>query len=223
MHAARLERRLALASLVLVLVVIAASAAIRQSSGHLGSLMPLVRGVHRVSASLATLLILAAGWLAWRAGRRALAAAILTLTALLSVLGAATGISPPPAAAAGNLLGGLLLAALFACLLGRPGKSPLLILLALQVLLGAWLALFAETIWTWAFFAHAVLGIALAAAAAWFSLKLEAPAERLLGLGLALTVPAAGFAAALFELPLAHAVAAALFVVAAAWHRARFA
>jgi heme A synthase len=223
-------RALAAASLALVLVVLAASALLRQSSAELGSLLPVVRGVHRVSASLAALLILAVGWLAWRSGQRGLAAAIVAVTAGLSILGAATGISPPPAAGAGNLLGGLLLAGLLAFLLGRPGKSNntyLLVLVALQVCLGAWIAVFAEELWTWVLFAHAVLGIALAAAAAWFSLKLEAPGERLLGLGLALAVPAAGFAAALFELPLAatlaHAIATALFVAAAAWFHARFA
>ncbi|HEX6267681.1 MAG TPA: hypothetical protein VFZ81_12385, partial [Burkholderiales bacterium] len=112
------ERLLAGAGLALVLVVIAASAAIRLSGQDLGSILPVVRGIHRVSASVAALLIVAAAWLAWRGGRRRLAAAILLVTAGLSVLGAATGISPPPWAQAGNLLGGLLLAALLAWLLG---------------------------------------------------------------------------------------------------------
>jgi hypothetical protein len=110
----RALRALAAGSLALVLVVIVASAAIRLSEQDLGAWMPLVRGTHRASASLATLLILAVSWLAWRAGRRALAAGILVLTVALSILGAATGISPPPAAQAGNLLGGLALAALLA-------------------------------------------------------------------------------------------------------------
>ena len=96
MHARSLERVLAAASLLLVLVVIIASAAIRLASQDLGSWLPVVRATHRFSASLATLLILAVAIMAWRGERRALAAAIVLVTAFLSVLGAATGIGPPP-------------------------------------------------------------------------------------------------------------------------------
>ena len=217
-------RRLTAASLALVLVVLVASAAIRLSSQELGSLMPAVRGVHRVSASLATLLIAAAGWLAWRSGRRALAGAIVSLTVALSVLGAATGTTPAPAAQAGNLLGGLALAALLAWLwAGKTAVSARMLcaigLLALQVLLGTWLSIFAEELWSWPLLAHATLGLALAAALFWTaSLPLVL---------LALAVAAAGMAAVLFGAPfaasLAHAVAVALLVAAAARLRSRFA
>jgi len=206
-----------------VLVVLAASALIRLSDQQLGSLMPAVRGVHRVSASVATLLILAAGWLAWRAGRRALALSLVLLTIGLSVLGALTGTSPPPAAQAGNLLGGLALAALLASLLSSAGISRTgrigTVLLAMQVLLGAWLSIFAEELWSWPLLAHATLGLALAAALLWTrSVPLV-----LLGIAAA----AAGMAAVLFGAPLAaslaHAVAVALLVAAAALLRARIA
>jgi heme A synthase len=219
------ERLLAGASLALVLVVIAASAAIRLSAQDLGSALPVVRGIHRVSASVATLLIVAAAWLAWRGGRRRLAAAILLVTAGLSVLGAATGISPPPWAQAGNLLGGLLLAALLAWLLGGaqlPHKL-LWIAIALQACLGAWIAVFADELWTPVLAGHALLGASLAAAAAWFAVK----QGRLPTLLLAIAVLASGAASALFGLPLgatlAHSASVALLISAAAYGHARLA
>jgi hypothetical protein len=217
-------RRLTAASLALVLVVIVASALIRLSDRQLENLLPAVRGVHRVSASAATLLIFAAAWLAWRAGRRALALSIVLLTIGLSVLGALTGISPPPLAQAGNLLGGLALAALLAWLLPSPekpssGSAIVLLLLSLQVALGAWLSIFAEELWSWPLLAHATLGLALAAALAW--------TRRLPLVLLGMAVAAAGMAAVLFGAPLAaslaHAVAVALLVAAAARLRGRFA
>jgi hypothetical protein len=223
----RALRRLAAAGLVLVLVVVAASAAIRLSGQDLGAAMPLVRGAHRVSASVATLLVLAAGWLAWRAGRRALALAVVTLTIGLSVLGAATGTSPPPAAQAGNLLGGLALAALLAWLLreDKPTRLAwiLVALVCLQVLLGAWLSIFAEELWSVPLLAHATLGFALAGAAVFFSLH----RGRFFIVILSLAVPAAGIASALLGQPLAasfaHATAAALLVAALAHAHGRFA
>lgn len=181
-----------------------------------------MRATHRVAATVATPLLLFAAWLAWRGGRRALGGAIALLTVGLSVLGAATGTSPPSVAQAGNLLGGLALAALLARLFSqeRPGRM-LLALLAVQVVLGAWLSIFAEELWSVALLAHATLGLALAGAAAWFSL-LQRKFPIML---VALAVPAAGLAAALLGTPLAaslaHAAAAALFVVALA--RTRFA
>lgn len=225
-------RRLSLlgvAALVLVLVVLVASGLIRLGGDALqDEFLAFTRGVHRVSASIATLLVLAIGWLAWRAGRRGLAAALVALTAALSILGAATGVSPPPAAAAGNLLGGLALAGLLAWLLGRlerRGGTPLahavLGLAALQVALGAWISIFAGGPWTVALIAHATLGLALGAAAAWSALR----ARSLALLALAFVVPLAGFAAALLGRPLAaslaHAAAAALLVCALAYAHAR--
>jgi hypothetical protein len=217
----RALRALAAGSLALVLVVIVASAAIRLSEQDLGAWMPLVRGTHRASASLATLLILAVSWLAWRAGRRALAAGILVLTVALSILGAATGISPPRAAQAGNLLGGLALAALLARLAfpvsGMWGA--ILVVLSLQACLGAWLSIFADDLWSWTLLVHALLGIALAAMLVWTALRRPQPGERLALMLVALVAPAAGAAAALLGAPaaatVAHAVAVAALVIAA--------
>jgi hypothetical protein len=217
---ARSLRALAAGSLALVLVVIVASAAIRLAQQDLGAWLPLVRGMHRASASLATVLILAATWLAWRAGRRALAAGILGLTIALSILGAATGISPPPAAQAGNLLGGLALAALLARL-AFPASGPwraILLLLGVQLSLGAWLAIFADELWSWPLLLHGVLGVGLSAAVAVIALRMRSLRERLVLVTLAVAVPAAGAAAVLFGVPLAaaltHAVAVACLVVA---------
>lgn len=216
-----LERLPAAAGLALVLAVIVASAAIRLSGQDLGSALGLVRGIHRVSASLATLLILAASVLAWRGGRRALAAILVLVTAALSVLGAATGIAPPPWAQAGNLLGGLLLAFLLAVLLARkpPPHAVIWLAVALQACLGAWIAIYAEELWTPVTLLHVFLGAGLAAAAAWFGVRKGALVLALL----AIAVPASGGAAALFGLPLgamiAHSASVALLICAAAfWH-----
>jgi heme A synthase len=219
------ERLLAAASLALVLVVIVASAAIRLSGQDLGSYLPAVRGIHRVSASLATLLILTAGVLAWRGGRRGLAAALVAATAGLSVLGAATGIAPPPWAQAGNLLGGLLLAALLAWLLGKQDDPDriLWIVLAAQAGLGAWIAIYAEELWTPVTLLHVFLGMSLAAAIGWFAVRKGA----VLLILLAFAVPASGAAAALLGLPLgamiAHSASVALLICAAAYAHARLA
>jgi len=225
MRARSPERLLAGASLALVLVVIAASAAIRLSAQDLGGWLPAVRGTHRVSASLATLLIAAAAFFAWRAGRQPLAAALVALTAGLSVLGAATGIAPPPWAQAGNLLGGLLLAALLAWLLAGPeGRlHPVWLFVVVQAALGAWIAIFAEDLWTPVMLIHALLGASLGAGAAW----LAARKGMLPLLLLAIAVLASGAASALFGLPLgatlAHAVSVALLICAVAHAHARLA
>jgi len=219
-------RKLTAASLALVLVVVLASAAIRLFNQDLGALLPVVRGVHRVSASAAALAILAVGWLAWRGGRRPLAAAVVLLMIGLSVLGAATGTTPPPAAQAGNLLGGLALAGMLAWLLSpQPSSKTMQIfiaLLALQALLGAWLAIFAEELWSLPLIAHATLGLALAGGIVWLS-----SCRRILLAVLAIAVPVTGIAAALLGQPLAaslaHAAAAALLIAAAAWAHGRFA
>jgi hypothetical protein len=221
----RARRALAAAGLALVLVVVAASAAIRLSGQDLGAWMTLVRGTHRASASIATVLIVSAAFLGWRAGRRSLAAALVALTAGLSVLGAATGIAPPPAAQAANLLGGLALAALLARFCEENASSRkgdwLFALLAFQACLGTWLSIFADELWSWPLLAHAMLGVALATAAVWLATRIDHPGLRLALAVLAVAVPAAGVAAALlapaFAPSLAHAAAAALFVAALAW------
>jgi hypothetical protein len=219
------------AGLILVLVVIVFSVAIRLGEeGASAGLMRVLRGVHRVSASAEVLAAIALVWLAWR---RSLLVAALTI--FLSVLGILAGQKPPPLAALGNLLGGLALAAAFAWVLGRThghahqARDRLAYtaaaLFAVQCAIGAWLSLFAEEIWSWALLAHALLGLALAAGAAWLALRLARPAQRFALLAAALAAPAAGAASALFGQPIAasiaHAAAAALLVAAAAYAHAR--
>jgi hypothetical protein len=238
MSAPRAEaRRLAAAcaaALVLVLVVIVVSAAIRLGAELFSaSEMKALRGVHRSAASLEVLALLAVAWLAWRI-RTGLGAVVVAglLTVILAILGILAGHKPPPAAAFGNLTLGLALAASFAWLLGslwrkQSANLPAALLVAVQALLGGWIAIFSETLWTWAFAVHAVLGIALAAGALWLASRLQRAAARFALALLALAVPVAGFASALFELPLAatlaHAAAGALFVCAAAYGHARIA
>jgi hypothetical protein len=225
---ARSRVALTAASLGLVMLVLFASAVIRLAGEELGGTLAVVRGVHRVAASAAALAILAAGWLAWRAGARAMGAGLVGLMLGLSALGAATGISPPPAAAAGNLLGGLLLAALLAWCLGRErrrGGAPLMhavaALAGLQAALGAWCSIVETQTWTFALIGHATLGLALAGVLAW---QAERARERAV-LALALAAPLAGLVSGLLDAPagpaLAHAMAAALLVVAAAYAHAR--
>ncbi len=230
-------RRLAAAcaaGLALVLAVIVVSAAIRLGAeSFTASEMKLLRGVHRSAASLEVLALLAVAWLAWRTRTGVGAAAVAaSLTVILAILGIVAGQKPPPAAAFGNLTLGLALAASFAWLLGslwrkQSANLPAALLVAAQALLGGWIAIFSETLWTWAFALHAVLGISLAAGAVWLASRLQRAAARFALAVLALAVAVAGFASALFELPLAatlaHAAAGALFVSAAAYGHARIA
>jgi len=222
------RRALTATSLALVLVVVFASAVIRLLGEDLGGALLVVRGVHRVAASAAALAILAAGWYGWHEGRRAMAVIVVALMLALSVLGAAAGTEPPPLAAAGNLLGGLALAALLAWQLGRErrrGGVPLLHLLAalvaLQVLAGAWNTIFEEETWTLVLVGHGTLGFAISAYLAGRALG----ARDWVLMAIAAAVPLAGFASALLGAPvlaaLAHAAAAALLVVAAAWAHGR--
>ncbi|HEX9182631.1 MAG TPA: hypothetical protein VF876_05160, partial [Burkholderiales bacterium] len=139
--------------------------------------------------------------------------------------------------ALGNLLGGLALAAAFAWVLGRThGVVPhdkarlghvVAAVFVVQCALGAWLSLFAEELWSLALLAHALLGLVIAAGAAWLALRLAHAPRRFALLGLALAAPAAGAASALFGQPvaasIAHAAAAALLVSAAAYVHARLA
>lgn len=215
-------------SLALVLAVLLASAVIRLAGDEIGAALAAVRAVHRIAASAAALTIVAAGWLLWRARRRALAAGTVLLMLALSALGAATGMRPPPLAAAGNLLGGLALAALLAWLLGRErrvGGAPLMhavaALAALQAALGAWCSIFETETWTFALLGHATLGLLVAGLLAW-----QAERARAWGvLAAALAAPLAGLVAALLDAPagaaVAHAASAALLVAAAAYAHAR--
>jgi len=96
-----------------------------------------------------------------------------------------------------------------------------------QCLLGAWISIFAVELWTLPLFLHAIVGTAIACGAAWIGLRCEQALPRFALLGLALAVPAAGFASALFGQPLgatlAHAGMVALLVAAAGHAHARLA
>jgi heme A synthase len=226
----------AAAGLGCVLLVLFVSAAIRLGAEVFTvSEMKILRGVHRTAASLEVVAMVAAAWLAWRMrANQPVIALAAALTVALSVLGILAGQQPPPLAAYGNLTLGLALAASFAWLLGRTSDAKAnrvahlaAAVIIVQVLLGAWIAIYSETLWSWALVVHALLGLALAAGAMWLAARIERAAARFALAGLALAVPAAGFASALFDLPLgatlAHAAAAALFVSAAAYGHARIA
>jgi hypothetical protein len=226
------EARPAAAGLVLVLVVVLASAAIRLNATGIEPLLgasglAALRGVHRTAASLE---VLAALWLAWVAWREA--GLILVLTVLLSLLGIVAGRTPTPLQSLGNLLGGLALAAAFARVLGKgkwgltPGLTPflLLALFALQALIGGRLSIVSRVELP-ALPAHALLGLGLAALCGWLAL---ARTGGTLGRGLfllALAAPITGFTA--LEHPysalpaLVHAAAVAFFIVTAAFALSR--
>lgn len=217
------RRSVALAAglgLALMVAVIAAAAGIRLETG-----IPGLRLVHRVSASLEVLVVL---WLAWLAWRRPAVQLAIALTALLSVVGIVGGQSPPPAIAATNLLGGLALAALFAWMLGKSGKSGsdpgrenrgltpiflIFLLLAVQLGLGAWLSIVERS--GAALPAHGLLAVALTALLVW------AARTGSVLLVVALAAPLAGFTALHYEYSaaaaLVHAAAAALLVAASAY------
>jgi cytochrome c oxidase assembly protein subunit 15 len=107
-----------------------------------------VRAVHRLAASGAAILALAALVFAWRArgASRAptMAAGVLVLAAfLLSVLGVVTGRSLAPAVALANVLGGMTMLALFAYVMFggwatamRPLAMIAIAMLAAQIALG---------------------------------------------------------------------------------------
>lgn len=237
-------RTVAAAGLALVFAVVLLSSAIRLgqvAAPPLGEgMLLMLRALHRAAASLE---VLAAAWLAWiawrvRAEHSALALGVAlaaALTVALSVLGIVAGRTPAPAAAAGNLLGGLALAAVFAWILGvlrQPaGRAAdyvvagVAVLLAVQCLLGARLAVFPAGAASPALPAHAMLGILLACGAAWFARGIGRARRRATGFALALLVPLAGFTALHFEhsaaAAFAHAIVAALLIVAAAYTRIR--
>lgn len=240
------ERGLRLAAglgLGLLLAVVVAAAGIRLGTGT-GAL----RVVHRAAASLEVIVVLWLGWMAWRA--RATRPAVfrasllaIGLTALLSVIGIATGQNPPAAWAAANLLGGLALAAVFAWLLGRLragkmgtdpifrrsaqpagkwGLSPFFligVLLAVQLFLGARLSIVDR--FAAALPVHGLLALALSALLAWVALARVRSAAGKLLFALALAAPIAGFTSLHYDhsaaAALAHAAAAALLLASAAY------
>jgi len=223
--------------LVLVLVVVLASAGIRLGAEAFPpEAIRVLRGAHRTAASLEALVVLLLLWTAWRSR---LVLAIAGLTLLLAVVGVLAGRNPPAGAALLNVLGGLSLAACFSMLLkvtargqgAQPGNdlqgnavlTPIhfFALLALQVLLGAIGSVVVKEVVSFAVLVHALLGTALAVVIARAALRRGEPLLRSGLLVLALLAPATGFGAALFGLPaggaLAHAASVALLVSAAAF------
>ena len=202
--------------LALTLAVVIAAAGIRLDTGIAG-----LRIIHRVAASLEVAAVL---WLAWIARRQPAALAALALTAILSAVGIIGGQQPAPAIAAINLLGGLALLALFAWILGRaaPGTfsgkrflAPFAGVVAVQVALGAWLAIVGR--YGAVLPAHAMLALVLAMGLGWAGGKALGAA--------ASAVVLAGFTALHYEYSataaLVHAAAAALLVVSSAYSLAR--
>lgn len=237
-------QNVAAAGLALVFAVVLLSAAIRLGQAATpplgeGTLL-ILRALHRAAASLEVVAAAWLGWFAWRvrAERPALARGVglaVAITVALSVLGIVAGRTPVPAAAAGNLLGGLALVAVFAWILGFLRRSAGRaaghvagaggMLLAIQCLLGARLAVFPAAAASPALPAHAMLGILLACGAVLLARRIGHARQRSAGFALALLVPLAGFTALHFEhsaaAAFAHAVVAALLIVAAAYTRLR--
>jgi len=216
-------------ALLTTLVVVGASAYIRFVETGGAAALPVARGLHRVSATLAAIAVIVAFVLAWRlrnAPLRSLTISALVLTLSLAAIGIAFGTTPPPVARAGNLLGGLALAGVLAFTLGRLGPAledahtvrlarRALGLGIAQALLGAWLAAHPGAGPDAVLLGHVLLGLASAALALRGGLRLFG-AVPALGVALclaALAGPLAGTASALFELPpavaLLHPVAAA--------------
>lgn len=201
-------RSAAALGLSLVLAVVIAAAGIRLGTG-----IAWLRPVHRVAASLEVLVVL---WLLWAAWRRPAVWVAAALTAVLSVVGIVGGQEPGRALSTVNLLGGLALAATFAWILGEKeerGLTPILGLLAIQVCLGAAIAILEASIVP----LHAMLAIVLTTLSVWL-------ARPLVGV-LALLALLAGFTTLHYEAStlaaFAHAIAAAALVAAAAYAFAR--
>ena len=220
----------------LTLVVVAASATIRLAAEALGDDIARVRGVHRVAASLAAILVIVAfvNALRFRSSRAAASAALVLMVAL-SVVGWATGTQPPPAAALFNQLGGVALAAFLAWLAGHAasgagGAEPdralataALGFASLQVVFGATLVLLGPPLPIVLVVAHAVLGLTAAATGAALGIHRwrsgDSPHGALL-VACAALAPLAGVATVLpapaIAIQVGHAAAGALLLVAVA-------
>jgi hypothetical protein len=216
-------RLVAPASILLMLVVVAASAYIRTRGGiDIG----FARGMHRLTASTVALLVCALLALAWRRRElRAAANAAFLLMLALSAVGWIAGTAPPPAAALFNQAGGLALTALLAWIHGRAAPPPAaapdrrlalaaLVLAGLQGGFGGTLAVFAPQASVGLLIAHAVAGIAAAAAVAALGWRYAGCAGLAPLLGVAsLVLPVAAAQAS-------HAMAGALLLACAAFAHA---
>lgn len=218
----RNARALAGLGALLVLAVVAASAAIRTE--ELAAAVRFARGAHRAAASLAALTVFALAWFGWRQAQiRVAVIGALALTVALSTIGVVTGTEPPRWAALANQAGGIALAAVLAWIHGRSAAGGLfarnarplaaiaLAVTAAQSLGGALLV----TLWpaapAFAFIFHAAAGLAAA-------LLLAALGPRYAPF--AALAPVFGAAAALAAVPgiaqVLHALAAATLLAASA-------
>ena len=212
------------ASVLLMLAVVAASAYIRASGGID---VQIARGVHRATASSVALLVSALMALAWRQPRlRVAASAAFVLMLALSAVGWITGTAPPPAAAFFNQSGGLVLTALLAWIYGRaaaqhpaaPDRKLALagfLLAGLQAAFGGTLAIYLPQASVGLLIAHAVSGVAAAAAVAALGWRYAACAALAPALGMVWGVLPVAAAQA------GHALAGALLLAAAAFAHAR--
>jgi hypothetical protein len=231
----RIARAAAL-GLGLVLVVVVVSAMLRLGAGYRAlseSSVFALRLVHRVAATSEVLVAGGLAWLAWRHAAlprsiRVAVAMAAGLTVMLSLVGIAAGQNPPAAASAINLLGGLALAAVFACIASLAGggrATPFLstqMVLLLAVLLAAQLALGARLSIAGRYAGglplHALLALGLCAFFAWLALaRVRGIAGRAM-FCLALAAPLAGLTSLQYEFSapaaIVHAAVAALFVSA---------
>ena len=203
-------------ALLLTLAVVLAAAGIRH-----GVDASVLRPVHRVAATLVVPLAL---WMVWKSFRAATLLA-LALTVALAVVGVVGGRTPAAWAVLANLLGGLALAAAFASIAagsGERGPAAPAILLAVQVLLGAWLSVSGGVP---AQAAHGLLAMLVAAVLGWYALaRVKGGAGKLL-FAAAIATPLAGMTALQHEsaplAALAHAGFAALLVCGAAYALSR--
>ena len=153
-HRPRLLRRLALLCLLLLVLVTSLSAFMRHSAAGLGcapwpacygqgqgeaapgavmvggQALTVARGAHRITATLALLLVIAMVFLSVTARptlsrERALSLALLTLAVVLALLGIFTPGARVPAVAMAHLLGGFVMLALAARLAGPPAQARL--------------------------------------------------------------------------------------------------
>jgi len=212
------------ASILLMLVVVTASAYIRTSGGID---VQVARGVHRTAASSVALLAFALAAMAWKVSQlRAAAIGALALMLALSAVGWITGTAPPPAAAFFNQFGGFLLTALLAWIYGHASAqfpaSPdrkhalaALVFAVLQAAFGGALAIYAPQASVGLLVAHAVSGVATAATVAALGWRYAACAALAPGIGvLSVVLPVAAVRTG-------HALAGVLVLAAAAYAQAR--
>lgn len=121
-------------ALAFTLVVVVASALLRRSGDPVAGILlssgqvQVLRLIHRIAATAELALAVALVWAGWRVRRPRpdlfdLAMGALAVTGFLAAIGAAGGQRPGLLVATGNLLGGLLLASMFAWIGASAGRE----------------------------------------------------------------------------------------------------